>query len=489
MTGRVAARTGSAGVLGRAGEPGKTYAYNLTDAGQARLRGRNVWAMSMRKRQTVPAALAVAACGVLAGCVGATATHSTAHASRTPTALPGAPTALAGAPTAFAGGKGVPLPSAGSEDTGYQVDQSGTPPFALAGDTVFATTGTSLVVMSAATGRMIGSVRPTYSVPDPAGPEGGNLAAPAQVEDLQGRQVGVVGYVVELPGHGTTPPTYAVEVDAVDASAQRLWQLVVPLSIQPSLLTGNPTVTFAGSAGSDVVAVVGDDDDGYTTLAFDLAGRRLLWQSPQFLAEAVVGNTVVGTFDTSAPSGLGTHNLDGQLHLAAVSMVSGKTDWEQTAGLETADVQYGGPDTAVVEAVGYTFADEVIWLVHVNTGVTETLSSQPSNETDDDEPWACKFDGQQTVVCNDESVVFGLDGSTGRVLWQLPDTRENRVAPTVTAVYDGEIYGYTSSGPVVLDARTGNDVNDSPGVAPVVVDPEVGIAVDNGTVVAYPATR
>ncbi len=453
------------------------------------MRRKNVWAMLMRKRQRFPVALALAACGALAGCGGATAAHSTAHPSLTPTALAAPPTALAGAPTAFAAGSRVPLQSTGSENTGFQDDQSGQPPFALAGDTVFGTTGTSVVVLSATTGRMTGLVTPKYTVPDPAGPQGGNLAAPPKVEELQGRQFAIVGYVVELPGHGTTPPTYAVEVDAVDTSAQRLWLLVAPLSSQPSMLTGNPTVTFVGSAGSDAVAVVGDDDDGYSTFVFDLAGRRLLWQSQQFLAEAVVGNTVVGSFDTSTPSALGTHNLDSQLHLGAVSIASGKTDWQQSAGILTADVQYGGPDTAVVEAVDYTAAVEVISLVHVSTGMTKTLSSQPSNETDDEEPWTCEFDGQKTVVCSDSDTVFALDGSTGRLLWQLPDARENRIAPTVTAVYEGEVYGYTPSGPVVLDARTGKDVNDSPGVAPVVVDQEVGIAVDNGTLEAYPATR
>lgn len=431
----------------------------------------------------------IAASLLLAGCGGATATHA-AHASGPPPSQPtppaGAPpTALAGAPTGFAAGKGVPLPSAGFADTGYEDLGSGFPaPFALVGDTVFVTTGTSLEVLSATTGRMIRAVTPTYSVPDPAGPQGGDPQAPPQVEDLQGRQVALAGYEVELPGHGTTPPTYEVEVDAVDTSAQRVWQLVAPLSPQPSMLVGDPTVTFVGSAGSDVAAVVGDDDDGYSTVVFDLAGRKILWQNQQFLAKAVVGNMVVGTF---------ANTVAGQQHLAAVSIASGKTDWQQSEGLESADVQYGGPDAVIVEAVGYTFASAVIWLVHVNTGMTKTLWSQPSNETDDDEPWACEFDGQKTVVCSASAVptgpVFALDSSTGHLLWQLPDTRENRVAPVITAVYDGEIYGNTSSGPVVLNARTGQDVNDSPGVAPEVVDQEVGIAVDNGNAEAYPATR
>jgi hypothetical protein len=77
------------------------------------------------------------------------------------------------------------------------------------------------------------------------------------------------------------------------------------------------------------------------------------------------------------------------------------------------------------------------------------------------------------------------------LLWQLPDEQANRIAPSVTTAYDGEVYGITESGPVVLNARTGLDVNDSPGIGPVTVDPDLGIAdsgQDNG-LDAYPAIR
>jgi hypothetical protein len=102
-----------------------------------------------------------------------------------------------GAPVAFAAGKGVALPSAASDNTNLGGGQDGPPPVALAGDTVFVTTGTSVLVVSAATGQTIGSVRPQYDVPNPAGGDGaviaGNAAAPPQVENLKGRQVALAG--------------------------------------------------------------------------------------------------------------------------------------------------------------------------------------------------------------------------------------------------------------------------------------------------------
>jgi outer membrane protein assembly factor BamB len=343
---------------------------------------------------------------------------------------------------------------------------------------VVVTTGTSVQVLSATTGRMIGSVKPQHRVASPPNQFsalGDYTAGPAQVEDIQGGQVALVGYVVQLPGRGTTPPSLAVEVDAVDTSAKRLWEILAPLSAQPSILATTPTVNFVGSSGSDVVAVVGDSDDGYSTLAFDISRHKLLWQSLPFFAGAVAGSTVFGTIDSSAPSGLRTHGGIVGLHMAAVSLQTGKIKWRLSKSVLDANFQVGGPDTLMVEALSYLGEDATISLLHVATGQGHTLSSQP--RAGEALPWTCQSDGDATVVCGGvvSPLAFALDGDTGKLLWLLPDPSENRIAPIVTAVYGGFVYGTTPSGPVVLDARTGKDVNDSPGVAPVALDAVVGV--------------
>ena len=453
-----------------------------------------------RIRELWLAALMVLACGVMAACSSTSTTAAELHVPAPSSPRPQYVTRQ-GAPVAFAAGKGVALPSAASGNTNLGGGQDGPPPVALAGDTVFVTTGTSVLVVTAATGQTIGSVRPQYDVPNPAGGDGaviaGNAAAPPQVENLKGRQVALAGYVVQLPGNGTTPASLAVEVDAVDTSAQRLWQILAALPGRPGqqpVLAGDPTVTFAGSSGSDVVAAVGDPADGYTTLAFDVARRKLLWQSPAFLAETVVGGTVVGTVDPSAPSSLGTHSTFGPMHVAAVSVLNGRAGWQQPGSVLAANIQQGGPDTVLVEAEDYETADDIISVVPVSTGRGVTLADQ-HGLSQGALPWTCQFDGLASVVCSDGDLVqgqqaFAIDGRTGQVLWQLPDTTKNRIAPTVTAVYHGRLYGTTPSGPVVLDARTGADLNDSPGIAPVLLDQAVGIADSPGNgLEAYPATR
>lgn len=403
---------------------------------------------------------------------------------------------------AFDARKGTPLPAAASENTSIGGDQEGAPPVALDGSTAFVTTGTSVQVVNTTTGQVTGTVRPGHPVPDPAGQSAGfvgSAAAPPLIADVAGGPAALAGYVVRLAGHGTTPPSLAVEIDAVTAAGRLAWDIVAPLPGQPGqapFLSGNPDVAFVGRSGSTVVAAVGDSNDGYSTLAVDIAARKPLWHSQSFLASAVVGTTVVGTTDTSAPVALGTHELGlgDRLHLAGVSVARGTAEWQRPEVISEANVQQAGPGQVMVEAVGYLSGNDVISVLNAATGKGKTLASQ-REQAGIALPWTCRYGGSAVVVCDNgggtqSSADFAVDGATGKTLWQLPDPKANRTALTVTAVYDGEVYGTTASGPVVLNARTGKDVNDSPGVAPVAVDPDVGIALSpsGGRLESFPAS-
>jgi hypothetical protein len=369
-------------------------------------------------------------------------------------------------------------------------------PVALSGYTAFVATGAEVQVVDTTTGRVVGSVRALDQVPNPvgavAGLNGAWAAAPL-IAGVQGGPVALAGYVVELPGQGTTPPALALEVDAVTVKGNLAWRTVAPLPGKPGQvpeLNGNPDADFIGMAGTTAVMTIGDDQDGYTTMAFDLVDHKLLWQSASFLAEAVVGSKVIGTADTSTSFilGSGQSGSDDTVHLAGVSLTQGKTEWQRPEDLSQASVQEAAPGKILVEADGVLSGGEGLALLDAATGKNLPLSSQAGNAGLDPE-WTCAYAGKSVVVCNEASTAnFAIDGITGKVLWQLPDTADNRTSLLVTAVFDGLVYGRTSSGPVVLNAETGADVNDSPGVAPLVLDPDVGIAsTDAGGLQAYPA--
>ena len=174
-------------------------------------------------------------------------------------------------------------------------DQNGPPPVALAGTTAFVTTGTATDVVDTTSGRVVDQIAPVDSVPKPPGQDqafaDGAVPRPL-VEPLQGRPTALVGYVVQIPGHGTTPPALALEIDAIGTAAQRLWTLTTPLPGQPSDLSSPPAAAFVGAVGDAVATGEGDSDDGYVSEAIDLDSRRALWQNRSFLAVATVGNTV-----------------------------------------------------------------------------------------------------------------------------------------------------------------------------------------------------
>lgn len=429
-------------------------------------------------------------CLLLVGCGGSASTSAAPQL-----------TARTGAPTTFDAAKGTPLPSAASRNTSLGGEQQAPASVALDGYTAFVTTGTAVQVVNTPTGRVVGSVSPRSTVSSPAGGSGtlaGSAAAPPLIADVGGKPVALAGYIVQLAQHGTTPPSLAVEVDAVTADAGLAWDVVAPLPGQPGQtqsLSGNPDVEWVGTSGSTVVAAFGDSDDGFSTMALDTARHKLLWQSQSFLASAVVGATVIGTTDSAAPSALGTHGNPDTLHLAGLSIAQGKTQWHQSEGITAANVQQAGPAMVMVEAADSGSGNDLISLLNAASGVGKTIANQPE-QASVPLPWTCQYGGQSVVVCDNPdgaqaSAAFAVDGTTGNTLWQLPDPKANRTALTITAVYDDTVYGTTPSGsPVALNAKSGKDVNDSPGVAPVVVDPDVGIA-DSPTstqLEAYPAT-
>jgi outer membrane protein assembly factor BamB len=74
---------------------------------------------------------------------------------------------------------------------------------------------------------------------------------------------------------------------------------------------------------------------------------------------------------------------------------------------------------------------------------------------------ACRYDQAAVTVCTmGTSLVFALDATSGKQLWQLPTT--GWIAPTVTAAWHGAVYGTAGDKPLVLDAKTGVDREPSP---------------------------
>ncbi|MET8622672.1 PQQ-binding-like beta-propeller repeat protein [Kitasatospora sp. NPDC004669] len=167
--------------------------------------------------------------------------------------------------------------------------------------------------------------------------------------------------------------------------------------------------------------------------------------------------------------------------LSGLKLTDGSTAWTGDKDLFQVSVQPAGPNRVLVEGSDYGSAKGLTWFTDGTTGKLLLDINSPLH-------LICTYDERSVTVCAGEDSAFALDPATGKVLWKLPDDAKTRVAPRVTAVWHGVVYGRTSNGPVSLDATTGQDRPGNPQLAPVLVDGYAGLADTNGGIAAYAAT-
>ncbi|MFE3287636.1 PQQ-binding-like beta-propeller repeat protein [Streptomyces sp. NPDC059233] len=285
----------------------------------------------------------------------------------------------------------------------------------------------------------------------------------------------LASFVVKQPAVGTHAERIFVEFTAVDAAGARVeWRL--PQDI-PDWAKGAPyplTARVAASSGRVALLTIGGfKPAGRTTYAIDLVDHRVLWTRDLLEAKQIVKGTVVGITKDA---------IDSQNEAAAgYNLNTGEQLWRGEDS-EYPSVGMGGPQFVGVSGrskAGGRFDR----LVDPQTGVIK-------KELPDMGSANCEFDGISTLVCfrNWQGLsVWAFDTSNGELRWALPNKTANRIAPRVTAVWHGRIYGSTDNGPLALDARTGEDLPTSPGIAPYAVNQYVGLALKGTDAMAYPA--
>lgn len=286
----------------------------------------------------------------------------------------------------------------------------------------------------------------------------------------------LASFVVKQPAVGTHAERVFVEFTAVNAASGRVeWRL--PLNI-PEWAKGAPSplsARIAGSSGRVALVTVGAfKPSGSTTYAIDLVDRRVLWTRDLLKAQRIAKGTVVGITEDE---------INSQYEAAAgYDLNTGEQRWRGE------DSQYpgvgaGGPQ--LVSVTGRSKNDvDFHRLVDPESGVVRQELPEDFGPAD------CDFDGVSTLVCfrNWQGLsVWAFDTANGELRWKLPDKAADRIAPRVTAVWRGRIYGSTDSGPLAMDARTGEDLPTSPGIAPYAVNEYVGLTLKGTDAMAYPA--
>ncbi|NAZ84590.1 outer membrane protein assembly factor BamB family protein [Kineococcus indalonis] len=360
--------------------------------------------------------------------------------------------------------------------------------------TGYLTTEAGLQIVDLVSGKAGDLHSPTAPVV-PASSNPSPLSAPALVRTGT-TSLAVAAFVVTQPASGTTPEHRVVEVLAVDtATGEQAWQATLELpqwaqeeaAAAPvvKVLAASSTSSAAGEVGTSATEV----PDGEVIVTVDGGFKQAItwglipedgqqrWQHEGLLQATRIGDVVLGNQANDQDNGL----------LSALNVADGTLRWQAPAGTSLVSASAVSPTLAGVNVNDYASGENVFQVLNAGTGtVTDTIPTGRTGIT-----LACHDDGAGTGVCGTNagaaaSAVIAYDGSAGTRLWNLPQDGSPRVAPALSTAWHGAVYGTTTNGPVVLDAKTGADREVSPGAAPVLVNDRVGVAVDSeGSVSAY----
>ncbi|MFF2195118.1 PQQ-binding-like beta-propeller repeat protein [Streptomyces sp. NPDC058157] len=389
-------------------------------------------------------------------------------------------------PAAFDARAGVVLPP---EATSGLINVAGTwisdgrPPVALHRDKVFIATQDRVLVFDTAlrmTRNLIGPQAEPFtrltgsSVNTASAPHVTSGASPLLLAP----------FLVRQPGSGTKAARNEVELVAADAATgQAAWHLTLPFPEWGKDGSYTPGVAVVGSSGSVAVVTATYDSVSYhasTTYAVDLTARRLLWTQDAFEAAAVTDGLVTGPVRDNPLYGAGSH-------ASGRDLATGTERWRGEDRKELA-LQPAGPHLLLAQGRDVSdYQKKYTQFLDTADGtVKQDLPKENSGSR-------CRPDGETTVVCTGGSngpSVTAFDAATGAILWKLPDSGAGRIAPEVTSVWHGRVYGRTPDGSVALDARTGADLPAPPGVAPVFVNGYTGVALapEGHRLMAYATT-
>lgn len=328
------------------------------------------------------------------------------------------------------------------------------PHVTLRGDVAWAATSQGLLAIDPETGKTRATFTPqgqSSEFDNRIGSVRLDIVAPQAVR-VSDHNLVAQSFGITVPGKGTTPAHSAIEVVAADADAVRLaWRHVVdlPKEFTDAAQSSFKTAIIGVDRTTAVVSV--NERDKVGVVAIDLATGKAVWGDPQLKPVEVAAGRVIGLKSSGSWS---------PESLQARAVGDGSTAWSKATDSATAVA--AGPELLLLQGLkGKPFGNVTAIVPASGEELSFTVPSGHGV------PGWCQYDQQSVVVCaNGGSEAFGMDPHTGKALWALPDS-SGRVAPNVTGARHGMVYGRTEqNGPVVLDARTGQDKETSPGAAP-----------------------
>ncbi|MFE4662344.1 PQQ-binding-like beta-propeller repeat protein [Streptomyces hydrogenans] len=330
----------------------------------------------------------------------------------------------------------------------------------LEGPSIFASSSAELKALSAVDGKKLWSVG-AQGEPKNRERLGSQInSAPAFIQK-GGVSAVLTAFDIVVPGAGTTAEREAIELTAVASdTGKRLWSATVE---RPEVEGGQEPVLVGSDGKTAVVQVAGSFDQA--VLGISLESGRTLWTAKEFLAGFVHGGVVVGRASKGSDNSI-----------VALNTADGSQAWSnyKDARIGASVTPLGkGLFTAPVDPDRTVLLDAATG--KPPAGSDGTLPGDPADAQ-------CTYDDRDTIVCtehfgvgSERNRVSALDATSFKELWAIDSEDTTRLVPAVTTAWHGAVYAKTSNGPVILDARTGQDKELSPGAAPSQINGYIGL--------------
>ncbi|WP_324789851.1 hypothetical protein [Streptomyces sp. H51] len=297
-----------------------------------------------------------------------------------------------------------------------------------------------------------------------------------------------------IEGAGTTPDAYQGVLRAVAwGTGAPAWQVTWPYKGEAGGYERSGVVGVAESATA--VVVLGGAEQVPTTFGIDLASHKVVWQKYGFEAQVIDGSVVVGrSTDDGYWDDDGLESMDSTL--LGLDAATGRQRWSALAGSTALHSRLlapdriwtttSDPDGSTTETVLSTDEGRDVGLPGIGGENRTTLS--------------CLYDGRSVLVCSASTLkgyeLSAIDTRTGKRLWVLggPDDTSGRKVPGLAAAWHGAVYcslgadDETREG-IVLDARTGEGLETTPGAVPRLVNAYGGLVAEGAQPGFYPAAR
>lgn len=318
-------------------------------------------------------------------------------------------------------------------------------------------------------------------------------------------KTGAAAFVTTQKGSGTTTSRTRLEVVGFDLkTGKERWHIKSLLSKDLDLMSFEAVTDVVGFTDTTVLVTYEANGDNYGAL-LDTDSGKVIWDTPvSFAGDGMYVRTwhdETFTVSTSEPA-KNADGLDTTVPvLTGYSTTDGKQRWQYKGGAANWEkftaVLPIGPDLVGVAhhlATSDPTGEDTnrLEVLDASTGKERSRTDKlPTIGFNDDVDLGCRYDQRSTTVCagSVSEVVMAFDAKTGELLWSLPDEQAGREAPKVLTVFHGALYGSTSNGPVILDARTGKDEVTDPGQTAVEVTPYGCIAFSDGNVEFFRATK